>query len=161
MGRESREQRKAEKLAKNRERLVKSEFAPTLSKTPKVPTHDDANKAGVLWSFQYFDGTDWRHGDTDGHISFCDVATRLNQYSNRTWGDILGDPTRDHPSEPSRLCTEAQQRLIELGFDDVSEVLRFRFDGTQRLWGFRDRQYFVVLWWDPDHQVYPVEKKNT
>jgi hypothetical protein len=44
--------------------------------------------------------------------------------------------------------------LVDLKLDDIEELYRFRFTGTQRIWGIRDRRTFRVLWWDPDHQVY-------
>ncbi len=161
MGRDEREQRKAAKLEKQRNRQVKIAVEPGTNRVPKVPSVEDANQAQVVWSFYHFDNEDWRHSDTDWHVSFAEVAERLGQYSRRTWAEIASDPKRDHPCEPASLCPEAQRKLLALGFDTVDQVFRFRFDGTQRLWGFRDRQYFIALWWDPDHQVYPVELKNT
>jgi len=85
----------------------------------------------------------------------------LRDYSRRTWGEISGDTTRDHPATPDDICQAARKRLTDLDLDDVAELFRFRFTGTQRLWGFRDRKYFIVLWWDPDHQVWPSAKKHT
>jgi hypothetical protein len=36
-------------------------------------------------------------------------------------------------------------------------MFRFRLGGKARLWGFRSERIFHVVWWDPDHRVYPTE----
>ena len=46
------------------------------------------------------------------------------------------------PRKPSRLFARA-------------------LSGTKRLWGFRKDGVFYVLWWDPDHTVYPTELNDT
>ena len=33
--------------------------------------------------------------------------------------------------------------------------------GKQRLWGFLRAGVFHVLWWDPEHQIYPSWEKHT
>lgn len=156
-----REQRKADRLAKQKTRLAKAAEHPTLGKQPKIPAFDSDAEARVLWSFSHFDPYDWRNDKSAAHVSFTSVASRLKEYSGRSWGEIETDRSRDHPCDPASLCPDAQRRLTELNFDDVDLLFRFRFDGTQRLWGFRDRAHFIVLWWDPDHGVWPVEKRNT
>jgi hypothetical protein len=160
-GDKRREEQQA-KREKQRERLVKTEFAPQLGKSPKAAQfkpEDDGLDVTVLWSFTHFDGHDWRKHSSDSHSSFCDVSDKLKAYSQRKWRDILSDVDRDHPAVPSQLDPEAQQRLIDLGHTDIDELFRFRFTGTQRLWGFRDRAFFIVLWWDPDHMVWPMAKE--
>ncbi|MDQ1010386.1 hypothetical protein QFZ82_004871 [Streptomyces sp. V4I23] len=51
-------------------------------------------------------------------------------------------------------------RLDELGFGDRTEIQRLRFTGKQRLYGFLVGNVFV-LWWDPEHEVYPSPLKHT
>lgn len=87
---------------------------------------------------------------------------------NRTkWNDALCATTgtgqrrqKHHDQEISSLCSEARQRLAVLQLDrelEDAKLFRFRVGGTERLWGFRRGGCFYVLWWDPDHQVYPTE----
>lgn len=156
---EKREQRKQDKLEKQRKRQAKHKVEPTTKKTPSVQIPDDANQSVVFWAFQRFDSYDWRADKDDEHAPFYDVANRLREYSERTWNDVLQNEWRDHSCDVAQLVPAAKKRLVELNMDDVGELLRFRFTGSQRLWGFRDRQFFIVLWWDPDHEVWPSEKK--
>lgn len=157
MGRSSEEKKaKLEKL-----RARQAQTMPGYKKVPKVAPvspGDDHQAAPVLWSFAYFDDYDWRRtaGGTSEPVSFVDVAKKLKEYSARTWHQIKADRARDHAAEPHKLCKEARDRLVEIQLDDIDELFRFRFTGPQRLWGCQCNQHFVVLWWDPDHQVWPI-----
>jgi hypothetical protein len=70
-----------------------------------------------------------------------------------------GYPGKDYAVAelPSR---EARDRLVELGRDD-QDISCLRLSGPGRLFGFRRGHYFHVLWWDPDHSIYPSRKKHT
>jgi hypothetical protein len=54
------------------------------------------------------------------------------------------------------LADEAQYRAAELEkFSDT--IFRFRLGSTKRLWGFRVVNHFEVIWYDPNHEIYPTE----
>lgn len=155
--REKRIQRQELQRDKQRLREAHHIIQPTAAKIPPaVDFPENANDGSVIWDFTRFDECDWRATHGQEHISFVEVAKRLRDYSSRTWREILSDKKRDHACDVADLSSEAQKRLRERDLEDVGELLRFRFTGTQRLWGWRDRTYFFVLWWDPDHCVYPV-----
>ena len=59
------------------------------------------------------------------------------------------------------LCKEAQNRLIELRFDDLDELWEFRLSGKERIWGTRFGAVIDLIWWDPNHEVCPSKKKHT
>jgi hypothetical protein len=56
---------------------------------------------------------------------------------------------------------EAQDRLEDLRRADQTTISALRISGERRLWGFRVGNIFHVIWWDPHHEVWPSEKKNT
>jgi hypothetical protein len=37
------------------------------------------------------------------------------------------------------------------------DIYRFRLGNKRRLWGFRRVNLFEILWYDPDHNVYPTD----
>ncbi|MGO2111641.1 MAG: hypothetical protein ACTH31_08515 [Pseudoclavibacter sp.] len=55
----------------------------------------------------------------------------------------------------------AKRRLEELERDDETEIARLRCGAKPRLYGFLREHVFHVLWWDPDHLVYPSKLRNT
>jgi hypothetical protein len=92
----------------------------------------------------------------------------LCQMAQLTWAEIEAQKTgsgtnrhkKHHDQEVESLRSEARealhQRKLGVIFGD-SNIFRFRVDGTTRLWGFRQGRIFHVVWWDPNHQVYPTE----
>lgn len=91
--------------------------------------------------------------------------------SSSTWqelGDMrtgdAGKRHRLHHEIPiSSLPQAAQTSLSNRRLDEIvsDDLYRFRLNGTARLWGFREGDTFHVLWWDPDHEVYPSSKRHT
>lgn len=83
-----------------------------------------------------------------------------------SWGEIEQHRTggrtahkKHHSQEISSLAPAAQADAAKakLGETFGDEMFRFRLGGEQRLWGFRDGRVFHVIWWDPDHDVYPTD----
>ena len=60
-----------------------------------------------------------------------------------------------------RLSSEAKKRLEELEMDDLDGIWSFRISGLRRFWCIKEDNVYALLWWDPDHKVYPVGKKHT
>jgi hypothetical protein len=96
-----------------------------------------------------------------------EIVQFLQQMERLTWSEIRAQTTggrtghrKHHSIEAERLCPEAQRRLRDLRLDDLDELFRFRLSGRRRLWGAINGQdgAFYALWWDPDHQVYPVDR---
>lgn len=105
----------------------------------------------------------WSWNVTDAALR--QIVAFLTQMERLTWTEIRAQLTgsrsgshRKHHSIPlEALCSEAQRRLQELGLDEFDELFRFRLNNMTRLWGIVHDSVFYVLWWDPDHQVYPTD----
>jgi hypothetical protein len=59
------------------------------------------------------------------------------------------------------LAQSAKQRLKDLQRDDIETLFGWHVSGKERLWCAEYDGMMCVLWWDPDHEVYPVSLKNT
>lgn len=96
------------------------------------------------------------------------VLKFLDEVSQKTWGECLTEMdggrnktrARNHDHEISELAPAARKRIEELPTAE-ERIFRFRLGAKARLWGFRSYDLFRVLWWDPEHQVYPTLKRNT
>ena len=66
-----------------------------------------------------------------------------------------------HSMPTYKIVREAQNRLQEIELDEVEELYQLQLSNKGRIWGIRHRQIFDLLWWDPEHTVYPTEKKRT
>jgi hypothetical protein len=94
------------------------------------------------------------------------LFTFLCDMGRRKWSEIDADTTgtfkrhrKHHTQAISSVDTKAQKDIAQLRLDEVfgEDLFRFRLTGEKRLWGFRAQRTFHVVWWDPNHQVYPTE----
>lgn len=127
----------------------------------------DFGKRSPVWRFHAFD-LDGPHGEDAepygwkcmNRTELCDLRTKLGHLESMTWNEMIRN-RHCHPISHKQLSKEARDRLDELKYDDIDGLFQISFSNTERLFGIKDRYIFKILWWDPDHKVYPVEKKNT
>jgi hypothetical protein len=136
---------------------------PQISKQPKTaadPTsYHGLNPAWQIGRMELVDPFGW-------HVITSDILdsirTKLQHFESMTWAEILVvGKKRNHTVRVDQLCPKAQKRLKELRLDDVDEVVSLHLTGLQRVWGILNAGVLALLWWDPDHEVCPSEKKNT
>jgi hypothetical protein len=87
------------------------------------------------------------------------VLERLHEFEGMTLAQMRN--AGSHPIPRDQLCKEAQDRLAAIKQDDIDELMSFRITGERRVWCIPHRNLMRILWWDPNHQVYPVRKKHT
>jgi hypothetical protein len=91
----------------------------------------------------------------------------LCEMGRLSWGEIEAQMTggynrhKKHHDQPvdSLTSQEAKEAIARETLDETfgDSIFRFRLQGEQRLWGFRNESTFHVLWWDPDHKIYESE----
>jgi hypothetical protein len=84
------------------------------------------------------------------------------EYEAKTWSQkLIKEAYRNHRIECHMLCKEAQDRLAELGVDDVEQLVSYHLSARESVWGILNHNVLDLLWWDPDHLVYPAFKQHT
>lgn len=159
---------------KDRGPQVARGFAPA-DKTPKVgaratlgervPKAQEPNRgwneAHPVWCFRNCD----RAGEFPWSIAgdhASDVLNALRDLGCMTWREILIDNQKHyHAIEVPSLSKAALARLVALKLETLDEIVSFRLASKLRFWAIRIDHYAFLLWWDPEHKVYPVEKHNT
>jgi len=64
-------------------------------------------------------------------------------------GQILVQAKKNNHFVPvDQLCKEARDRLAELRLDEVDGLTSLRLSGTERVWGIREYNVLMILWWD-------------
>jgi hypothetical protein len=140
---------------------IKKNYDPSNSLIPRIGTKLSDDSARISWRFNNAD----RDGKWRCSLSlFCekgvkDVVRKLYAFDGMTWSDLKGKNHHDIPIH--KISREAQKRLVEIKKDDSDNLFSLRLSNKERLWGIREGNVFSVLWWDPEHTVYPCEKKNT
>ncbi|WP_301963306.1 hypothetical protein, partial [uncultured Megasphaera sp.] len=73
-----------------------------------------------------------------------------------------GKSKHHYLSNPEKLSKQAKMRLKNLALEDMADSLfSFAFNNTLRIIGLVNGDYFHVLWYDANHEVYPSKKKHT
>jgi len=122
------------------------------------PTSSEHEK--ICWSFEILD-YDGYHGWEN--ISFGEhkeqIFEKLAHLETMSWAEIKNAKKQHHSVATKHLSKHAQQRLIQLEQDDIDELFSLRLSGTERVYGVRDQRVLKLLWWDPNHEIYPSNKK--
>jgi hypothetical protein len=143
-------------------KLPSSREAPDAAKQPKTVYADDAMQMTPTWrisKLQMAPPWGWHEIVSGDALSICE---KLASYEEKTWNEIIVKSSYwNHRMECRNLCKEARERLAELNLDDLEFLVSLRLSSTERVWGFLEHNVLNLLWWDPEHKVYPVEKKNT
>lgn len=88
-----------------------------------------------------------------------DFLQKIFHSQKLTWQNL-----REHGShlvDIVSLHTDAQKRLQHLEKDGLDQLYSLRLSGKKRAWGIKEGNILWLLWWDPDHQVCPSNKKHT
>lgn len=75
----------------------------------------------------------------------------IRQYSHRKGRDSVSN---NHYVSIQNLNKEAQDRLVELGYSDRSEIYSLRLEGKIRIYGFREMNFLDIIWVDLEHEIY-------
>lgn len=89
------------------------------------------------------------------------LVRKLASLESMTWGEIFKAKKRNHPNSTEHFAPEARKRLRQIELDDFEQLHSLRLGGTARIYGVWREGAFYVIWWDPEHRVYPVAKKRT
>ena len=91
------------------------------------------------------------------------IREKLAQFETMTWRDIIQRCNGHHHyiSDLDKILAPARERLNAIGYRDTDQLFSLRLTGRQRVWGILDLGVFTVLWWDPEHEIYPTPLKGT
>jgi hypothetical protein len=88
---------------------------------------------------------------------------RLSQLESMTISELFyqGDyPGKEYDVEKIPTA-EAAVRLDSIGLGDMTRISVLRLQGEPRLYGFLEGHVFHVVWWDPEHKIWPPKLKHT
>jgi len=89
------------------------------------------------------------------------IEPYLKHPKSTKWGTLENErygkksKTKHHHIPVTALSEEIQLRWQEIKLD-YSEVFTFRISGKQRIFGYRIKNKYFIVWWDPKHELIPV-----
>lgn len=147
---------------------MKNKKKPKIKNNPsnkKIPRIDpristDPLQLSPSWQFEFIDiDGPWGWNNIDKDYLLSKILKSIINFESMKWREILN--RNNHEIEKYRITKQAQKRLTELNMDDIESLVSLRIMGAVRIWGIRVHNCFKVLWWDPEHQVYPSKLKHT
>lgn len=148
-----------EDMAKNPK--TKDNLIPPKRKEPKAQDAQEFMQLKPTWRLGLLEmSTPWGWANVDTE-TLIKIHRHLCELERLTWHEIMV-VRRDsnHKMDVEKLCPDAQKRLIELRLDDIDELFSIRIGKARRIWGIREAAILKLLWWDPEHQVYPMNITN-
>ena len=143
---------------KHKEPSFNQKVADLKKKPGAVENPDQWRAMTPLWSFAKCDleGSDWSWEKITSE-DLVQVLRRLGEHESRSWKDILLDKSNgaidmDH----ERLSAAAKNRLEDRTLLTFDKIYKLRVDGPGRVWGVRVERTLHIVWWDPEHGVYPM-----
>lgn len=112
------------------------------------------------WAFSRCDREKWALNEC-GNL-YKSVIEKLGSFEGMTWAEIMAQSggrshgTNSHFENVYDLKKEAQKRLQELHLDDLDQVFSLRLSGTERLYGILNDRILRIIWYDPNHEIYPM-----
>jgi len=95
--------------------------------------------------------------DKLGILDFFDIIIdRFNDYETMTWQDI-SKRKNCHPMPVQDICGKAQSRLWDMQ-KDIDMLYQVDISEIGRIFGYRERALFYLIWHDPAHTVCPFNK---
>ena len=104
--------------------------------------------------------------DIDGPFGWASITPQqlrdlwdtLRSYESMTW-HAIDRHSHCHFIEPDTICAKARARLREIRQDDAPGLYSLKVNNQRcRVWGLRVGTCLNLLWWDPEHRVYPAAR---
>ena len=133
---------------------------PKRTKKPvSVPIVSTQTKKLVWKVARIDDNSPWGWNQITCPDFLRNIWDKMRNFETMAWSEILG--RHHHAIAVNDIIQPAQNRLEQLGYDDQAELVSFRLSNTERIWAIRSGEEAFLLWWDPNHEIYPSALKHT
>jgi hypothetical protein len=140
---------------------------PPGKRTRSAPEQKSFFSQKPTWSFSrcHFDHPRWGLEFHSGKL--LNIVRFLSGLEGQSWSDILTSTagrrgnTRHHPIPADEFSKEIQDVIAERKLHLFDNIYSLAMSNTERLYGVIADGVFFVVWYDPIHEIYPVQKRHT
>ncbi|MGH8828324.1 MAG: hypothetical protein ACRDVZ_12180 [Jiangellaceae bacterium] len=92
----------------------------------------------------------------------ADLLHRMRAFETMTASEVFHgrDPVGKH-YDMSHCPNQAPTARLAEEYDGRDDVCRLQINGKRRLYGFLTGNDFSIVWWDPEHEIWPSTKRHT
>lgn len=125
------------------------------------------NSAKPTWRFNRIESSQ-NYPFPDDAKTLYSIFKKLASYETMTVSEIEND--RSNHSGPydlsdERILDKLDKKVLEEINQkriNIDQIHRFTIHGSQRVYALSfTRGVYELIWWDPNHQIYPLPKKHT
>lgn len=99
-------------------------------------------------------------GQSIDQVDAAEILKFLSEVEKLTWNEIQHRRSGHHHVEVRLISPAAQKRLKQRNIE-TDTLISLRVGAKKRIWGVREGSMLHLLWWDPQHKVYPTTPRNT
>ena len=156
----------------NPHKVVRISSVPDISKGPRIVNSKiNYRQEKFNWNCDHADlDGQWSWGEsrlwTDTEFS-DQIQSHMNSLIGNNWNEVETltyngkDGKRRHYNKYqsiTSLCTEAQDRWIQIEYlDQFEQLFRMRLGTDRRAWGVRINTFFFLIWYERNHKICPPE----
>lgn len=150
-------------MSKNGKKIISKSVSENKRTISKRHSTDNEN---VVWRFDWIDKSGKFAFNLDRTDFLCrEVLEKMISYNSMTWTEVKMQ-THDHRGKTKHhfldydgISKEGKERISEKHLEDYTDsIFSFSLMNILRIIGIRKDQYFYAIWYDPNHQFYPVKK---
>lgn len=135
---------------------------PFVSSASVLPNAETSGNR-ICWRFCHVDhDSPWAFDKMDAPTLIW-LMGRLSNFESMTVNEMFnnGEEPGKHYDVAALPTRRSRDRLEEMGLGDMTRISRLRLGGKPRLYGFLVANVFHVVWWDPEHEIWPSAKNHT
>lgn len=148
------------KKRKNNKKVVSQGFTPNPQKKAKHVEEPNYTKS-IVWKFGRMDHEgEWGWDKVTKEELIEEILPKIKSFETMSFAQLAPQRSNHHSMPVKNLSQPAKNRITEIALNQ-DDLFSFKISGQKRLWGTTVENEFHVLWWDPEHTVYPVDKSHT
>lgn len=153
-------------MPKKTKEVRQRELASGKKQPRAVADHENYLRKHPVWSFSRCDRTHDRWAIGKCSSFYDEIIDKLISYEGMTWAEIqaaaggksAGHGTNNHFENISDLSAEAQKRANEINLME-DQLFSLRLTAKSRLYGILSDGTFSLIWYDANHEIYPMKGK--
>jgi hypothetical protein len=135
-------------------------YVPTGNKLPVIASEPISyNHLKASWrlrSVQTVDPYGWHELELQ---ELLELRTKLSSFESMTWNEIFVEgKKRNHDIPVAKLKCDNARRWMLRNMPDQPTLWTLRLSGAERVWGVFSGGSYQIVFWDPEHKIYPTEK---
>ncbi len=152
-------------MKKSRKHIRSADVAPISKTVPAscehCPRSSDIKPSWRLSSLRRGNIDRFRFPEDPGEL--LAILKNMKEFETQTLASWRSDRNGNHYATYSltNCADKLDKEIVDFMIaHDIEEIHRFRLDGKKRVYALSfNRGVFELIWWDPDHKIYPIEEK--